>query len=318
MTTTSETFRKLLISFAVLIVSGAGYIVNIRVLSKDYTFLNISGANLSDFDLTKFITSLGKLCELLGWRSGNAFSTLGLQSGLALILFALTCTCFLYFIKHREDYSEYEYIVSLYSGISLFLGIIAITVTDWNDIRYAIPGLMLSFLAMDIAFHKWIESLGKDNTKNVIRLGRIRFCAGILLVAIVMGYCIKPNMVFYKAERTKNLRNAVYYLMQNDLTKGYATVFNSNIPTELSNGQIEIWTMEDIEDKKAIELREFLQDKKHINKPEGKVFVLLDTEENALAPSYARIENLVYDNSGYFIYVYDSADELFETTNTKN
>ena len=309
---TSKISKKMIASFGILLTSGVGYIVNVKILSHIYVYENISGAQLSDFDLTRFITSLGKLCELLGWRSGSAFSILGLQSALALLLFLLVCFSNIYFIRHQRSYSENEYIISMYSGISLLLGIVAISVTDWNDVRYAIPGIMLSFLSMDIAFHKWIDSLRNNENDNIMRIKRIRISAGMFLIIVVMGYCVKPNMVFYKAERTQNLRDAVYFLMENNLTKGYATVFNSNTPTELSNGLIEIWTMEDIQEGETIKIREFLQDKRHIQNPEGKVFVLLDSDENALAPSYARASNLVYDHRGYFIYVYDSVDELLK------
>jgi hypothetical protein len=64
----------------------------------------------------------------------------------------------------------------------------------------------------------------------------------------------------------------------------------------------------------GLQVLEFSQDKRHsLNSPEGRVYVLLDTEENALNPPYALSDHLVYDSTGFLIYEYESADELYAT-----
>lgn len=311
-----ELVKKIILSFSMLIISFIGYITNVKILSKYYSFQNISGSWLSDFDLSKMINKLGELCGVLGYRPGEAFSMIGVQAGLAMILFFMLIISFGYFFIRMDRYNDSEFFAVSYTGLSLLIGVVSISLTDWSDPRYAIPGLMLAFVAIGLFWDKFVLHRPDSDSHNTLRYPRIKLVSQIALILIVVLYCIKPNMVFYKSQNTRNLREAISFLMENGYSKGYASLFNGTTQVELSNGQLEVWVMNYVEEQEedGFKILEFSQDKKHLyNYPEGRIYVLLDTEENALNPPYALPDHLVYDSTGFFIYEYDSVQELYAT-----
>lgn len=311
-----RSIKRVVLALLMLIISFIGYIFNVKVLSNYYTFQNISGTWLSDFDLSHILSRFGELCGVLGYRPGEAFSMVGMQSGLALIMFLILCISFIYFLVNMSKYNDSEFLLVSYSGLSLLIGVVSISLTDWSDPRYAIPGLMLSFMAIGIFVTKIVACREDEDYTISLRKQRIKSICSVVLIMIVGLYCIKPNMVFYKSQNTKNLREAVSFLLENGYTKGYASLFNGATQVELSNGQLEVWVMNYVEEQEedGLQILEFSQDKRHsMNIPEGQIYVLLDTEENALNPPYALADHLVYDSTGFLIYEYDSADELYAT-----
>ena len=106
--------------------------------------------------------------------------------------------------------------------------------------------------------------------------------------------------------------------MENGYTKGYATFWNGNVLTELSDGALELYTYTEWSDE---ELRTGLQLKSHLTQPpEGPVFVYVsDYESYTEEVPCAREDRLVHvSDFGARIYVYDSAQEVEELQRTQN
>ena len=80
--------------------------------------------------------------------------------------------------------------------------------------------------------------------------------------------------------------------------------------TELSNGEIEMWTVGNLETPYP---QTWLQSTAHDTFPEGPVFVLLYGEETALDLPYVSADgsDAVYrDGNGFVILAYDSVEPL--------
>ena len=111
-------------------------------------------------------------------------------------------------------------------------------------------------------------------------------------------------------------REILKVLEDNDYKNGYASFWNGNVYTELSNGEIEFWVFQDtdLENVQSFdELYQWLQIKDHMsNKPSGKVFVLLSNEEYKSTPlkKYLNEDNVIYNSGNYIIFGYDSYEEL--------
>ena len=121
-------------------------------------------------------------------------------------------------------------------------------------------------------------------------------------------------------------REAVQAILDAGYTQGYATFWNANVLTELSNGRLELWhwsdgkqnisNLEDFNDIYA-----WLQLKSHVEAPpEGKVFVLLSANEDyyfEFTKKFSqddviyRAENyLDYGVKDYIVYGFESYEEL--------
>ena len=79
-----------------------------------------------------------------------------------------------------------------------------------------------------------------------------------------------------------DVKEAAEWLVDNGYTVGYATFWNANTLTEASNGQIEMWVLED--GRRGVwmnmELHDILQSREHYTRdPDGKVFLLVDENE---------------------------------------
>lgn len=100
---------------------------------------------------------------------------------------------------------------------------------------------------------------------------------------------------------------------------GYATFWNANVLTELSNGKIEVWSwgVESSDEFRNMtspdEIYEWLQLKDHKKeRPEGKVFILLSNAEIASFPRREALESIPYFwySDEYKMWVFESYEDL--------
>ena len=113
-------------------------------------------------------------------------------------------------------------------------------------------------------------------------------------------------------------RNAEYWAISDALSaenysKGFATFWNGNILTEISNGQVEVWNWHPnminlATQKDPGEVYHVLQRKSHEEAPpEGKMFVLLEKSEIEALPWAQRLDRgiVLYDSDKYTVWGYD-------------
>ena len=113
-------------------------------------------------------------------------------------------------------------------------------------------------------------------------------------------------------------RNAEYWAISDALSaenysKGFATFWNGNILTEISNGQVEVWNWHPTMNILAAqenpgEVYRVLQRKSHEEAPpEGKMFVLLEKSEIEALPWAQRLDRgiVLYDSDKYTVWGYD-------------
>ena len=172
--------------------------------------------------------------------------------------------------------------------------------------NYLIPATMCGFITLMIYFQD-------INYQSLLS----RMIPVALLVVLLGSYYISPHTNVVFSDSKGKLNRAVEWLVDNDYNNGYATYWNGNISTELSDGDLEIWVINEIGNNKGgddLVLYGWMQKKEHLSvNPEGEVFVLLSKDEYAQNPKYAKEENIVYNENGYYIFGYKSADDLYAT-----
>ena len=90
---------------------------------------------------------------------------------------------------------------------------------------------------------------------------------------------------YREIDKTKELRAVSSYLSKKNISSGYATFWNANILTELSNGYIEVYSWSNAENLNDInQLYAWLQLPAHAKHPEGRIFTLFTKDEYNACP----------------------------------
>lgn len=101
------------------------------------------------------------------------------------------------------------------------------------------------------------------------------------------------------------------WLAENDYTQGYASFWNGDLLTELTDGEVEVWVVDNVW---SMTIYQWLQSKDHDVAPEGKVFVLLNPQDGEVNPELAYYDEdyIIYtDENGYVVLGFDSSEELY-------
>lgn len=283
-----------------------GYVINLVILSNKFTFVRYTDIGYKDFDIQSVILVFNGILHTIGYGNGNVFSFISILNGSALIIFALMLFCIFSGVSRKFETTDINQFLSLYvlCAFMIFTLLYAFTDMSYQD-RYNIPILVFSIPVITLNLSE--IRLNKNVKKSV--------CIFILSVVYIGG--------IYKFNSRKNIDTTFYareitqYLTDHNVLKGYATFWNANLLTELSNGRIEVWThppgaVETIwKDTDAV--YKWLQYVDHANcKPDGEIFVIQTIEEYESTAQYTTMkpENAVFHNDRYFLFVFKNYNEM--------
>lgn len=164
------------------------------------------------------------------------------------------------------------------------------------------------------------------------------FLMNFVYVVFVLGVLIKTNnkvfpvlavlcaLIFYNTgsftiklrneTRNSDLLNIRELLHDNGSRNGYASFWNANVLTELSNAEIETWDYGfGLAEFNPDEINKWLQLKSHMDrKPSGKTFLIIDKVlTNVNDDLEDRIkEYMIYEGNRLDLFVFESNEELAE------
>ncbi|GBU26656.1 hypothetical protein R84B8_00166 [Treponema sp. R8-4-B8] len=296
-----------------LIVSGIGYLVN-NLLHSYFYFYSYEVMNLDRLN-ANFFPKLGEILysivNFLGFSYGIPLLSI---NGLFSII-AIIGTFFLFWAVLKSltyakiqnnievQLAEQQFITSFFI-ISFIFNIFVLIVIEQEIIsRYFIP-FMVFFIPLIAIFFEHIE-------KSYGHLKRIAIISGIIL--FILGQSYLTVRYEYTQDRYSNSSRNGYirYLLDNQLKYGFATFWNANITTELSNGKIEISSL-----MPDLTYYYWLTPMKYTNSSyhQGEIFLLLSQDEwkdLQLKKLYTQHEPDYEDNS--FIIIKYSSIEAFRS-----
>lgn len=135
-------------------------------------------------------------------------------------------------------------------------------------------------------------------------------------MAITLTVCLtlstgKTVMSFITVDKNESKRPVAEFLAENNYHFGYATYWNANIFTELTDGEVEI---ANIGDPQYLEYFKWSTPKKYYEEGyhEGETFLLLTGEECARFEETKALRQgrKVYDDGAYSVFVFDSVKTL--------
>ncbi|MDR1838804.1 MAG: hypothetical protein LBQ93_04360 [Treponema sp.] len=282
-----------------------------------HSFDNMRLENLFDQFLPKLGQSLVCLAGFFGFSAGSSLlSAHGLFSVIAITgTFLLLRAVFKSFSQFRlqddttDKQTEYQFmpvffIVSVIFNIFIFI-IVDEDITD----RYFIPFMVL-YIPLIAMYFQYTET-------RYSHLKRTTIISGIVLFIFGQSYLNFQNMTGKDINTAR--KGYIQYLMDNRLGYGFATFWNANITTELSNGKIELAGLEpwglNPDTNYRFHIQGWLNPVKFYNPSysPGESFLLLTRAEWELAQATGRLFTQLqpdYEDSGFIVIRYPSAETI--------
>ena len=307
----SQRFLLLPVSGISLLAGGIGFVINNRILSKIYHFRSWNSLRfaLPNFDQLRSVMS--DILITLGFTTGElSFKNLLCNCACAVIVILSVWSIR---VGLQKGASKYLRIMTVFFLCNLAVFFALYTVTDMPyTIRYNYPVLVLIFPLIALAIHEANLGMLPRASRQVI--------AFMLIGSVLVrgGYMYRDLM---QINRTGELNQIADFIQDSDYKNGYASFWNANVMTELTNGEVTMysWTatsddgtsfnsVSDIDD-----LYEWLQACDHLETPpQGKVFALYrkNEAEHCNWKQGLLHSDVIFETANYTVYGYQSYEEM--------
>ncbi len=301
-----------------LLCAGAGYLINVTVLGRRFQF--------QMYDVTNFIKvfqglllertqdTVGNLLQLFGYIEQKGFlSVRGLISMLAfgflagIVFLTVRCGRLLSEERERTESSREGAVRLAHSRLTLYFFVTAFALNTFVFLfttstivaRYYIT-VFLFVLPLLCVYYEY-EKLPLDRLLLTLLL-----CGALGLTTAKCVYS------YIDKDKNEDKRPVAAWLEEQGYTFGYAGYWNGNIITELTDGQVEIANIHEMDKMDMFTWSspvQYYQEGYH----DGKTFILLTSQE---AAQYGQVPviaagEVVYDRQGYVVLHYDSPEELW-------
>ncbi len=283
------------------------YFFNIKILAQKYSFENMTNQFWGEMHITGLLDVWSDFFSLFGFQndgfanslsmnqtSPELFSVQGIISifGIALAL-AVIVSAVRLLQRWKSLTFQQQVLVLLFWCILLIDGIIfAWTDGFESNVTYWIPTVPFAFMLLEIECET--EHFSISHTRGALM-------TGFAICILCTGYATMREYQTEPLRANPKLDSISEWLVENGYTEGYATFWYSNVLTVLSDGQLELWTVYNLDDRAV---QGWLQKKGHQNPPESeRIFVIAGPYDELSA------SDLSYDDLGQSEIVY-SDDEF--------
>lgn len=319
-------------SLLLLVGNAAGLAVNFGILQKNYIFQDYGSKTVGELAPSAALDYAVRCFNVIFGYTGSQtlFGTDGVRALCALSFCFVLTAVIAYVCLHFSELSFEHKFITAFAVAGFALNVLFCVMSFTIATRY---------LLMSAAFFVpvFAAAAAKLNEKGLKLLYNAILGAAALWLAVQLTvFCLHPSLDYpYKTEAqkrsfayslypvanrsipAKSLKKAVGFLLKNDYKYGLATFWNSNILTELSDGKLEMWTLDNYgkygNQWAKLRYRSWLQDRRHLEKdPDGKIFLILYNSERRFdrAGIYIGAGNYIYGDKYISIYAFGSADEL--------
>ncbi len=292
----SDSMKWLLWAVAGVVAAVAGYAINVLYVSKNYVFQTYEATNFiavyQGVFWERVQNALGSLLMLFGYIPDKG--VISLRGVVTLAAFAMIAVFAYVAIKVRK-----RHFVSLFFIVSFCLNVFVFVFTTSTMVpRYYLT--VIIFVLPALCFYMEQEKLYFD-----------KLLVTVLLVGCLLLATGKTVLSYVTVDKNADKRAVAEFLAENDYDFGYATYWNANIITELTDGQVEIanvWDPVNMNYFKWSSPMKYYE----ANYKDGEVFLLLTAGEVATVADGPVVQEgeVVYEDGTYTVYVYESTGEL--------
>ena len=313
----SSFIRLSIISFASMVIGVLGYIFNQTVLRSIFKFHYFGGIHFNDFSVRGLMKVIGGFIDLFGLDIGGGkhYDFITVTS---FFLFVFTIYAIISLITRHNKLSTAELITVVFTFVGFVIMVVIYTLTNFEYTRRYLLPISIFFIPVLTIYFKNLSF--KANKKNKIlkklQLHRVFKAACPLLFALLMIYNSTLTFNVYDNYRpTRKLNEVGEIILLHDCYEGYATFWNANVLTELSNGKIEVRTWYSNEPVKELDryhnwlhVKDFGEDEH-----EGKLFLLFTRQEynETTLKEKLNYDGLVLNTDQHVLFIYDSMEDIF-------
>lgn len=306
-----QEWKLFLIAVASFASNVAGYLLNTLVIAKKYSFQGMTEQTWSKMSIEALLNVWSKFFSLFGYQSddftnslaGNQtnpqlFSLQGIIGAIGIATALMIVFSSIRLLK-RWNYLNFQQqiLVTLFWSIFIINGIIFGWTEGYeSNVTYWAPLIPFAILTVEIEIATEHFSIPAMREIAVIGFICCIFCTSY---ATIREYQTEPMRA------NPNFINISNWLVENGYTEGYASFWNSNVLTVLSNGKLEIWTVYNMNDRAV---QPWLQKKNHMEQPPEaeKVFAIIGpedeiTEEGAAYADYQQAQIVFTDEYGFSV-----------------
>lgn len=278
--------------------SFAGFLINTKILAGSYHFSTWEEMSFR-FSLQGIVDIVFGTLRFFGYSYGDVRTPV--LSAFSCLVVAVIAFCMIRHIVRKFRKPDAVWLMSAYvvCAFGIFAVLYTFTSMLYSD-RYGMSALMFGVLIA-------IIELYEADWKKPFKIGLCAVLAGGILLSSAFRW-----VHYGRLDKTAQLRPAVDFLLEEDVLAGYSTFWSGNVLTELSDGSIEVWCLEDEPDGRGIDqILCWLQRTEHLTSyPEGPVFLFLSGEEYESWGLQLEREEAAYDSGEYVLFLFDGYEEL--------
>ena len=291
--------KAFLTVLASVVSSTIGYFFSVNVLSTKYPYESFVELNLVPYD---FHFELKNFIYMFGFNPNiRVFSIEGIVSLFGLLIGGSVIICAINLIRKFNTLSPVEQLLVLVSVVAIAINDLVLCFGDNYQVYYWVPMFPYAFIII------WLQlSTTKFNLTGIVES---------ILVIMACSMCISSVITIDNSISTpKHGDPAIYDLTKWLQTMGYTqgctanSFWRSQIITEMSNGEIEVWTLNDNSSDGVLH---WLQNSSHATQyPSGRHFLLLDGEYNITQEDEHVLRGngtIVYGDDNYSIYEFEDS-----------
>lgn len=306
--------KKYIVFAVVNFIAGIiGYEINTKILSQQYSF-QVWDFSFTGISFSRIEQVLNGILYVFGFTTASVFSFSILKNIIAVSWVILTIYAIIYAIKNAKRVIFEYFSISIFTAVacSIFLLLYFFSNIHFEN-RYWLLITVLSF-PLAAAFFNELEA--KRTFINATVIIFVMFCC----ICGIQYY--KEN---WKTDSTYELRQISEIAQNQGYATGYASFWNANVLTELSNGKIDMYDWINTGDSSNQNMRDlkdvdqtftWLQLKRHdYERPKGKVFILFSKQE-AQTNNWKwnlKEEDLIYYSDSYVAYGYENYNVMVTT-----
>lgn len=294
--------------------SACGYAFNTKVLAVTHTFSDQGQRSWTVLDPGRLLQAWADFLTLFGYPGDRGlldyndpvplFSLPGVLGAVGLLTALVLAVATVHLLVRRRGLSfVHGAVLAVFLSCLLVDGIAFAFLNDMIGINgsYWLPVVPLAFAV-----------LGIEGETCPLRREIPRHWASVAFAAALLCTSVSTTVQFVKEppRGDPHLETVCNWLVDNGYTQGYATFWYANALTELSDGRLELWTVDDMT---RMNLHEWLQDMGHNILPGGEVFLVIDPTVPRDDLPYLDMTQVVYeDDCGFMVLAAPDAAPLVE------
>ena len=283
--------------------SLVGYVINVKVLAVRYSFKSFGSVTWGREQLFTLGRVLMDFFHEFGYQDGvGVFHFSGIASGVGLLVGAWLVFCLVRLVLRYQKLTPAQRLIVL-----LMLSMLAVCGLSYSYFDTYCTYYWMTCIPMAVVVMA-VELQTED-----FRLPGARGLSAVVLSG-AMVLCSANNIRQETEHPTlypQGIDTVARWLVDNNLTEGYATFWNSNVLTEHTSGKIQTWTLNALT---SDSLWDWLQRKSHMETDPQHPFLLVDTQTDLGIDRSPLLQSdacrKAYDDGRFCVYVFDTADEV--------